>query len=117
MASFPSRLKEAMCIRRMSGAELARRMDVARSTVSQWSTGKYDVTNAKIMEMGIILDVSPEWLFGANVPFVSYAEYSKQQVETDLDDQLIKKLLQLNESNKQQVRGFIEGLLYSQTHK
>lgn len=55
-------------MRNMSPAEIARRLDVADGTISNYKKGKYEPKQRRTEEIARILNVSISWLMGADVP-------------------------------------------------
>ena len=55
------RIQEAREQKSMSKAELARRVNVSRASVSMWEDGK-NISISNIIKIAEVLDVTPEWL-------------------------------------------------------
>ncbi|WP_454969187.1 LexA family transcriptional regulator [Eubacterium sp.] len=68
MATFAERLIEALKIRRMSPAELSRKIDVDEGTISNYKKGKYEPKQKRTQVIANVLNVSIDWLMGADVP-------------------------------------------------
>lgn len=68
MAEFKDRLKEALTIRKMSAAELARLSQVNEGAISQYKKGAYKATQENLDRLAKTLNVSIAWLMGADVP-------------------------------------------------
>lgn len=68
MAEFKDRLKEALSIRKMSAAELARLSHVNEGAISQYKKGAYKATQENLDRLAKTLNVSIAWLMGADVP-------------------------------------------------
>lgn len=51
MASFAERFNEALLMRNMSPAEIARRLDVADGTISNYKKGKYEPKQRRTEEI------------------------------------------------------------------
>lgn len=68
MAEFKDRLKEALAIRKMSAAELARLSQVNEGAISQYKKGAYKATQENLDRLAKTLNVSIAWLMGADVP-------------------------------------------------
>lgn len=66
--STSSRLKEALSIRNMRPVELSEKAKMPRSAISQYLSGKVNPKQDKIFIMAGVLDVSPSWLMGLDVP-------------------------------------------------
>ena len=68
MASFADRLCEALEKRDMKAADLARLTHTPESVISQYKKGMYKPKQRRTEEIAKALDVSIEWLVGADVP-------------------------------------------------
>lgn len=68
MPSFAERLNEALKRRNMTAAELARALNVADATISNYKKGIYAPKQRRTEEISKILNVSIPWLMGADVP-------------------------------------------------
>ena len=96
-----NRIKEARERKSISKAELARRVQVSRASVSMWEDGK-NISLANIIKIAQVLGVAPEWLqYGvgeANVKAEELAdciEYTRQisdRFEWDLTDKQYARL-------------------------
>ncbi len=60
---FIDRLDEILKIRRMSGAELSKKLGLSSSNYSYWKKGKNPNTEI-LKKIADILDVSADWLLG-----------------------------------------------------
>lgn len=68
MPSFAERLNEALKCRNMTAAELARALNVADATISNYKKGIYAPKQRRTEEISKTLNVSIPWLMGADVP-------------------------------------------------
>ena len=68
MPTFSERLNEALEYRNMTAAELARALNVADATISNYKKGIYAPKQRRTEEISRILNVSVNWLLGADVP-------------------------------------------------
>lgn len=68
MSEFKNRLNEAITIRKISAAELARIAKVNEGAISQYRKGKYKATQENLERLAKALNVSIPWLMGADVP-------------------------------------------------
>lgn len=66
--NFSNRLKQALEIREMSAAELARLSDTPESVISQYKKGMYEPKQRRLDKFSKILNVSIDWLMGYDVP-------------------------------------------------
>ena len=65
------RLKYAMELRGVSQAELCKKTDICKSSVSTYLKGSYEPKQHNIYKMAQVLRVSPDWLAGRDVPIDS----------------------------------------------
>ena len=84
MAEFKDRLKEALAIRKMSAAELARLSNVNEGAISQYKKGAYKATQENLDRLAKTLNVSIAWLMGADVPMEKEIKYSSPTVTDDV---------------------------------
>ena len=68
MSEFKDRLDEAMRIRGITAAELARTSQVNEGAISQYRAGKYKASQRSLDKLARALRVSIPWLMGADVP-------------------------------------------------
>lgn len=68
MPTFADRLNEALEYRKITAAELARELNVADATISNYKKGIYAPKQRRTEEISRILNVSVDWLLGADVP-------------------------------------------------
>ena len=68
MATFAERLQEALRLRDMSAAELSRALGINEGTISQYKSGAYEPKQKRTQAIAEILNVSIDWLMGADVP-------------------------------------------------
>lgn len=63
---FTKRLTEAINLSRHTRKGFAESIGVTESTVQRWLNGQAHPTMNKIQAIADLLEVSPQWLFGAN---------------------------------------------------
>lgn len=68
MDSFANRLSEAIKMRGISQAELARRAGIGRNSISDYIKGKYEAKQDYLSQLAVTLDVNESWLMGLDVP-------------------------------------------------
>lgn len=68
MASFASRLREALDMNHMTAAELHRRTGISEGQISQYLKGDYLAKQDKVYAISQVLGVSPEWLMAFDDP-------------------------------------------------
>lgn len=68
-SSLKSRLYEAMTIRGKKAVDLTRELDIPKSAVSQYLSGKsQNMDSSRLYAIAKFLDVSEPWLLGYDVP-------------------------------------------------
>ena len=80
MSEFKDRLDEAMRIRGITAAELARTSQVNEGAISQYRAGKYKASQRSLDKLARALHVNIPWLMGADVPM----EDSESQVSSSI---------------------------------
>lgn len=68
MAEFKDRLFEALNKRDIKMTDLAKRLKVSRSTISQYCNGQIKPKRDRVFEIAKILNINPVWLLGYDVP-------------------------------------------------
>ena len=101
MTEIKERLAEALKVRDMTAAELARRSGVDKGSISNYLKGKFIPKQNAIGSMARALNVSPAWLMGYPVT-MDGQEY--EQIEFD-------KLTQIN---KAKLMAYYQALIDSQ---
>ena len=89
MNTFAERLKLALENKGMKSSVLAYRINVHRSYVSNWLSGKYKANSEKQLEIAKILGVSPAWLAGHDVPMLEEKEAEKSPAEAELSEEIV----------------------------
>lgn len=87
MDTFAERLKLALANKNIKPSVLAYRINVHRSYISNWISGKYKATPAKQLEIAKVLGVSPAWLAGHDVPMQE--EKEKSPLESELSEEFV----------------------------
>lgn len=68
MATFASRLREALDLNHMTAAELHRRTGITEGQISQYLKGDYLAKQDKVFAISQVLGVSPAWLMAFDEP-------------------------------------------------
>ena len=89
-AEFKDRLSEAMEIRQLKAIDLAEKLKVSRSTISQYLSGKVVPKRDRLVEISNILTVNPTWLMGLDVPMDNIVPAHLQSAYTDELNKLLK---------------------------
>jgi transcriptional regulator with XRE-family HTH domain len=100
MNTFAERLKLALENKGMKSSVLAYRINVHRSYVSNWLSGKYKANSEKQLEIAKILGVSPAWLAGHDVPMQEKSENER------IDDELSEEIVIYHRDGKNIVKKF-----------
>lgn len=94
------RLNEALKLRGLTAADLAKKSGLAKSSVSRYLTGENIPRSIAIGKMATALDVSPAWILGYNLTI------DGQEIQLDLG--------KLSEENKIKIIAYYQGLIDSQ---
>ena len=94
------RLNEALKLRGMTAADLAKKSGLAKSSVSRYLTGENIPRSIAIGKMATALDVSPAWILGYNLTIDGH------EIQLDLG--------KLSEENKIKIIAYYQGLIDSQ---
>lgn len=70
MASFAERLQQALQAKGMSAAQLSRELNIDEGTISNYKKGKYEPKQRRTQAIANVLNVSVDWLMGADVPMI-----------------------------------------------
>lgn len=68
MATFATRLQEALDRNHMSAADLSRKTGISRGSLSQYLAGTVQPKADKVIAISQALNVSPAWLMAFEVP-------------------------------------------------
>ena len=71
VATFAERLNQALEIRDLKAADLARYTQVPEASISCYRKGQYEAKQNRVYEFARVLRVSPAWLMGYDVPMES----------------------------------------------
>lgn len=78
--TFQFRLCEAMRVREVNAAELAKKTGYNKANISQWVNGVYEAKQEGIYKLATALSVNEAWLMGYDVPM-------ERTLHETLDDQ------------------------------
>lgn len=67
-ATFSSRLREGLDMRRMTQAELATKSGVSKSSISRYLKGDWEGKQDAVYSLALALNVAEAWLMGYDVP-------------------------------------------------
>lgn len=79
--TFRERLVKGMEIRGISSAELARKANLSKAQISQYTRGVYEAKQNALGALAIALDVSEAWLMGFDVPMERATKEEKTEDE------------------------------------
>lgn len=68
------RLRDAMAERNIIAQDLAERSGVSKASISQYINGSHKPSNVSAGKMAEVLEVSPLWLMGFDVPRIKKAK-------------------------------------------
>ena len=100
-AGLNQRIKQARIKANISQAELARRMNISRASVSIWESGG-NVSQENIIKLSALLNVTPEWL--------QYEVSARPEVDVEMlksclvKTELMSKKLSVDLNQDQQAR-------------
>lgn len=67
-STFAARLKEAMQIRGIKQSDIVSDLNLPKSAISQYLSGKFEAKQDRVYVLAKYLDVSEAWLMGLDVP-------------------------------------------------
>ena len=68
VSSFKERYNLALSIRNIKAIELSEKTGISESTLSQYKGGYSKPKDKRLFKIAEVLNVTPEWLMGLNVP-------------------------------------------------
>lgn len=117
MEQIKKRLKEALQIRNITAADLARRSGMNKGSISKYLKGEVIPKQSAIGSLANALHVSPAWLMGYDVPMEPSNEKETMPAGTYRGGPGIKVLPNLwldfeslTDKNKEQVASYIQFL-------
>lgn len=70
-STFTERFNDAITMRGMKPADIARKTGIAEATISQYRSGYSKPKKERLVKLANALGVDPSWLMGLDVPMVS----------------------------------------------
>lgn len=111
MSSFAERLKTLRAEHNMTQDDLARRMNVARTTITGYETKERQPSHEKLMDMASIFGVSVDYLIeGHNDPFPP-TSVTLSQHEQILNEKVLTAYRRLSLSSREEVLRYMNLLL------
>lgn len=105
MEKFSDRLTEALAMRNMKPAELARRLQTHRGSVTNWLKDRYRPNTDTMDDIAEILDVNTAWLCGYDVPI---ARYIAMPFKEDIGEAVKSAYLHADERMQRIIRELLE---------
>lgn len=119
--TFKSRLIQAMELRQIKAAELAKRTGLSKAQISQYTNGIYEAKQAALYKLAVALDVSEAWLMGYDVPMERLISQKNAEQTTLIElmqlhfgsdaVELVSAFSQLNDQDKEKALDTISDLL------
>lgn len=97
------RLKEAMRIRNMKQADLARATGLGKGGISNYVTGRYEPKSDVIGKLAQALNCSEMWLWGYDVPMERQNNQSPDEQKLTEGEQILLGLFRQVPEDKQQM--------------
>ena len=113
MTTFAERVGLLLYENRMNKSELARRLDLAVSTVHRWFGRDSIPDYSTIMKVAEMFGVSDKWLVGQSDERERPTEITAEpetKKEDELDEELVRLIKGLTPAQIQRVRDFLSGL-------
>ena len=89
VAELKDRLREAMALRNKKAVDLSSNLDIPKSALSQYLSGKSkDMDSPRLYKICVYLDVSEAWMMGFDVPM----ERPKVQKNNDIMADIIVRM-------------------------
>jgi transcriptional regulator with XRE-family HTH domain len=108
--SFSERLRTALKNRNINQSILAYRIGVDRSTVSNYLSGRFTAKTETIIKIAKVLNVSPQWLAGFDVPMNGLEPTPEEDISED--KRLLLELFdRVPDEQKQMVLNMIKAAL------
>lgn len=110
-SSTSARLKEAMRIRQVKQADLARSTGLAKGGISNYVTGRYEPKSDVINKLAKALNCSEMWLWGYDVPMERLKLSPEEPKLSEGEKMLIELFRQVPEDRQQLVLQMIRAAL------
>ena len=104
MLTKAERLQMALDRNNMSKADLARKLQVKRGTVTNWCKGRYSPNDERAEQIATILNVNTAWLKGYNSPISRDNQYDRRGQEERIEQAIIASYRGSDETTKGIVR-------------
>lgn len=99
MGNFRDRLVQAMDMRGLTAAALAKKAGLSKAQISQYVNGIYQAKQVALYKLAIALDVSEAWLMGHDVPMerIEYQANSTSNLPSNIRPIIKKRFPMLGE--------------------
>ena len=112
MTTTADRLQQALEIREMRQAELARKTGIAKSSICTYLTGEYEPKQKNIYKLARALNVDEAWLMGYDVPMERKNPSSPEENNlSKIKQDVIDKVLSLKDEDVQLLLQIAEKIL------
>ncbi len=113
VATAGQRIKEALTIKNMKRSYLCKHANVPKSSLSLYLSGAYEPKQDRIYEMASILNVSPVWLMGYDVPMEREKGIPTDDVSRDAEE-LTRLFAQLDQHQQEAVMTLLRSFASNQ---
>ena len=103
VSSTSDRLKEAMRIRQIKQADLARATGLAKGGISNYVTGRYEPKSDVINKLAKALNCSEMWLWGYDVPMDRQKIVPTEENELNDGEKMLLELFRRVPEDQQQL--------------
>ena len=116
IAELKDRLQEAMNLRKKKAADLANDLEIPKSAISQYLSGKSkNMDSVRMYRLCVYLNVNEAWMMGFDVPMERPKE-KNNDIMSDIivrlrtDEEFFKVVETLNSLDKEQLDGVLQML-------
>ena len=116
IAELKDRLQEAMNLRKKKAADLANDLEIPKSALSQYLSGKSkNMDSVRMYRLCVYLNVNEAWMMGFDVPMERPKE-KNNDIMSDIivrlrtDEEFFKVVETLNSLDKEQLDGVLQML-------
>lgn len=106
--SFSQRLKTLRAEHNMTQKELARRMNVARTTITGYETKNRQPSHEKLADMAAIFGVSVDYLIDEEESSFSLSPVALSRHERIIDEKVLRLYAQLTIGSKEDALDYLE---------
>lgn len=106
MATFPERLNEALEMKGMSAADLARESGVSEPNISRYRKGEFMPKDQQMTKLASVLGVAPDWLSGKSTVMEPDTKFRMDVAPSEHD--LIVKIRNMPAAQRKFVVDFID---------